>query len=165
MSDLRNGFDAGETSGLIGPFIFCTGRVVGDLSRLDIHAERSLGEIRSSSSPFDRSFTVIVHISTGPDAHSNRHGCLRVVRSIIGVCVQQSANCDAINDPDESLGGPIHCVVVEVLLDIGRNRVVESSVENSLVAFAKVIGLGMCRVSSHELPVDLVQIIGLEHNR
>ena len=54
---------------------------------------------------------------------------------------------------------------MELFSDITRGVVVDSSIEGSRIAFAEVIGLRSLGETSHKLPVNLVKILGLEHNR
>ena len=52
---------------------------------------------------------------------------------------------------------------MEVLLRV-VDGVVESAVVGGGIALAEVVGLGVRGVATHELPVNLVQVVGLEHD-
>jgi len=162
--NLLDRLDALEASGAVCPFVFLSGGVITDLCALDVHGERRFGVIGSTASPINRSI-VVLGISSGPNSKPNCAGCLRIVFALVRVSVHQSSDFQGVDIEVHLLCGPINGIVVEVIVDIGSRIVIYGSVERSGVSFAKVVGLRNEWKASHELPVNLVEILRLQNDR
>ena len=133
--------DASIRTRLIGILVCRSGVVVDDIDRLDIHRERRGGVVRLTTSPLDRTLRVI-GVATGPDTDADAHGCLGVVGSVDGVGVLECADDFAVEEPFDSLGGPVDRVRVEGLFGSGDGHSC-AAVVGCGVSFAEVVGLDL----------------------
>ena len=154
--------DALPATGLVAVGVRLSARVgIDDLDALDDHlVGRVVGEVSEATSPLDGSLGRGGG-SSDPRADLDLHGSLGVAGAGLGISVEESADGDAVDGPDELLSSPVETVGVELSLGVGD--VVESSaVEGAVVALAEVVGLDLLGVGADPLPVDLVEIVGLE---
>lgn len=123
------------------------GRVVGDLDRLDVHGERSLAVVGSTTSPLDGTLAV-ARVTTSPDTQTQTHGGLRETRAALSVSVLDSTESLAVNDPADGILGPVDGVGVEVVLR-GVDVLPGLTVVGGSVTLAEVVGLDLVRVASN----------------
>lgn len=128
------------------------GLVVGD--------ERSLAEVGVATSPLDSTLGSI--LATGdPGTELDLHGSLGESGTVLGIGVEQSADQIAINVPLDVVLSPVDGVGVEVVL--GRaDGVVGTTVVGGGVSLAEVVGLDLGGVTTKPLPVNLVEVVGLQ---
>ena len=105
----------------------------------------------------------IAGISTSPDAQLQPHGCLGIVLPAVGGIVGKSSNYHAVQRPLNSLGRPVHCVDVRHRLRV-LDRCHAATIIDRSVAFAEVVGLDLVGSSAEPLPVDLVEVVRLQHH-
>lgn len=103
-------------------------------------------------------------LTSGPGSYFQLHGRLweQAHAAVLGICVFESADGVAIQDPFNGLGIPVYSVVMEAGL-----RAVAWIVDGILLAlasFAVVVRLDERSVTAHDLPVDLVQVVAEEHD-
>jgi hypothetical protein len=154
--------DGFEATGLVGPLVLSSGRVVGNLDRVDAHAERCLGVIGLSASPLNRAL-IVRGVTTSPDTDADSGGGLREVLSAVGIAVVEGADGRIVNQPGEGLGSPVKRIGVELghsVADCRRNH----AVVGRGVALAEVVHLDLVGDTTNELPVNLIKILGLEDN-
>lgn len=154
--------DTLHTARLVTPVVFCCSTGIGNADTLDPHGEGCLGVIYLASRPFNNVF-IILWISTGPDAETNISGCLRIILASVRIFVLECSNDLTIN-----------VEVCLVLLPVGRVVVVQSlrrlhfmpdgAIIGGGVALAEVVGLHVGGVSTDPLPIDLIQIVALDHD-
>lgn len=156
-------FDALPASRLVAVAVFAAAGSVLDPRARHVHRIGALAVIGQAAGPFDRVF-VIVLVPTGPDAETKVHRGLREILAVVGVLARQGADRAAIDDPLQFVGGPDDGVVVEVVLQRLGNGVVDGPVVGGGVALAEVVGLDVGDVAAEDLPVDFVEIVGLEHD-
>jgi hypothetical protein len=138
-----------------------TGVGVGDLDRLQVHGERSSAVIGLATSPLNGTRSV-GWVTTSPDTDTETHGSLREVVASLGS--SQGTNNASVNQPLDAVPLPVDSVGVESRLG-GADTDIGSTVVATSVAFAEVVGFDLSGVTAESFPVDLVQVIGLEHNR
>lgn len=141
------------------------GRVlVGDLDVGDVHHVRSTLKGGLAAGPLNSAGRGRA-AATAPVAKLQAHGGLGVVLAADrqGVVVAESADDVAVDDPLDALCVPVEGVSVEGGLR-RRNADVLDTVVSSGVALAEEIGLHVRGVAADELPIDLVKIVGLEHD-
>ena len=82
--------------------------------------------------------------------------------STVGIAVVEGAHGSAINEPGKRLGSPVERICVDLLNagDIGHDH----AVVHSRVALAEVVHLSMGGIVTNELPVNFVEIVGLQNN-
>lgn len=102
-------------------------------------------------------------VATGPDAEADVHGRLREVVTSVRFFVFERTDERSIDEPVNLFGRPVDGVVVEVLLGLA-DGVVDCTIEGGRVALSEVVGLGVGGVAAHHFPIDLVQVVGLEHD-
>lgn len=134
---------------------------VGDLDRLQVHGERSSRVVGLTTSPFNGSRGV-AWVTTSPDTNTKTHRGLREVVASLGS--SQGANNASVNQPLDAVPLPVDSVGVESRLG-SADTDIGSTVVATSVAFAEVVGFDLGGIAAESLPVDLVQVIGLEHNR
>ena len=80
----------------------------------------------------------------------------------VGIAVVESAHRGVIDEPGKGFGGPVECIPVDLLNagDIGHDH----AVVYGRVALAKVVHLGMSGVVTNKLPVNFVEIVGLQND-
>lgn len=96
-----------------------------------------------------------------PGAELDLHGRLGESGAILGSSVGQGAHDGAVNRPDHGLGRPVHSVGVEGGLGVG-DRGETATVVGRGVALAEVVGLDLGGIAAEPLPVDLVEVVGLQ---
>nr|POE93284.1 hypothetical protein CFP56_19296 [Quercus suber] len=97
----------------------------------------------------------LVGVAGGPDAEADEAGGLRV---LAGGGVGDGAGDGAVDDPLDGLLVPDDGVVVQLLL--GPVGGVVEGVELALVAVPVPVGLDEGGVATHDLEVDLVEVVG-----
>jgi hypothetical protein len=126
------------------------GRVgVGDLHRLDVHGEGSLGVVGLATSPLNGALAV-VGVTTSPDTDAHTHGGLGVASTALGIGVVESANGGAVNGPDGLVLLPVHRVGVEGVLGV-RHTGPSGAVIGGSVTLAEVVGLDLGSVAAKSL--------------
>lgn len=80
----------------------------------------------------------------------------------IGFFILERTDAGSINDPVDFFGRPIDGVVMEVLLRVAE-RIIDGTIEGGGVSLAEVVGLRVSGVTTHQFPIYLVQVVGLEH--
>lgn len=162
---------------MVSVHVLRAGRVVGHGDRLQIHSVGTGAVVRRTTSPLwtvvsmetfsgtqrgslTDSARVVVRVTTGPDSHPDHHGRLGI---LVCLCGLRGDDADglAVDLPDDLLAGPLNRVGVEAIV-VARVRVEGSPAEALGIALAKVVGLHLRVVTAQPLPVDLVQIVGLE---
>lgn len=157
--------DALPAAGLVAVRVRLGARVgIDDLDALDDHlVVVVVAEVGEATGPLDGSLGRGGG-SSDPAADLDLHGSLRVAGSALGLGVGEGADDGAVDGPDELLGGPVELVGVELGLGV-RDGVESTAVKSAVVALAEVVGLDLLGVAADPLPVDLVEIVGLEHER
>lgn len=158
-----NHLDGLGRASLVGPLILLAWRVVDDLDAFHELREGCFAVVDLATCPLDGALAL--GVSSSPDTDADVAGSLRVLVSttVDGVGRLQSAHRLAIDEPDESIGRPIDGVGVH-LLDIG-DICLDHAVVSGGITLAKVVHLDFVRFSSNPLPVNLVEVVGLQHNR
>jgi len=87
--------------------------------------------------------------------------CIYLATERNGISVLELADDGTVNNPLESLGGPVEGVGVEGLLR-GFDIVLDHAIVGGGVALAEEVGLDFVVEATEELPVDLVEVIALE---
>jgi hypothetical protein len=134
--------------------------VVGDLDALVDGVKGSLGEVGETAGPLDGALGSGA-AAGAPGADLDLHGGLGEAGAALGLLVLDGADDGAVNDPLDALGGPVDGVGVVHLG--GRLDVVEAAaVVGGGVTLAEVVGLDLVVLATEPLPVDLVEVSGLE---
>ena len=154
--------DALPTARLVAVFVLGPAARVGHAHRLDRHGVGSLAVVRDAAGPLDRAVRK-ARVATGPDAQPQVHGRLREILAPVRVGVHESPDECAVDIPLQLLGRPVDGVVVERLLR-RLDRVVVRARGTLRFALAVVVCLDVAVVAAHELPVDFVEIVRLEHH-
>lgn len=137
-----------------------TTSVVSDLDVLVVSVEGTLGEVGVTASPLDSALGSVLATST-PGAELDLHGGLGVVGATLGVGGLQLTNRGAINEPVDRLLRPLDGVGVVGGKGVG-DGVVGTTVVGRGVTLGEVVGLDLLGITTNPLPVDLVEIVGLE---
>lgn len=103
----------------------------------------------------------IARIPAGPHADLDHHGGLRVLVAFRGIGGQNPDRL-AVDGPYNLLARPVHGICVEVVM-VSHVIVKGTATIAAGIAFAKVVALHLVVVGSKPLPVDFVQIVGLQH--
>ena len=130
--------------------------------RLDRHGVRRLAVVGHAAGPLDRAVGVL-GVATGPDAEPQVHGRLWEILAAVRVGVHQRPDDRAVDVPFQLLGRPVDGVVVERLLRC-LHRVVNGAGVAGRVALAEIVGFNVAVVAAHELPVDFVEVVRLQHH-
>lgn len=103
----------------------------------------------------------IVGITTSPHANLDHHRGLGV---LVGVGSLWSENTDslAIDGPHNLFSGPVDRIGVEAVL-VPSVVMKGAATVTAGVSLAEVVGLHLGIIDSKPFPVDLVQVIGLQH--
>lgn len=134
---------------------------VGDLDRLHVHGVGSSGVVGLTTSPLNGTRGVL-WVTTSPDTDTETHRSLREV--VASLSSSQGANNVSVNQPLDAVTLPVDGVGVESRLGAADSDV-RATVEATGVTLAKVVGLDLGGITTEGFPVDLVQVIGLEHDR
>lgn len=129
----------------------------------DMHAERALAVVGITASPLTGAFGKS-RVTAGPDTQRDSHGCLGVVQRVVGVIGQERPYQLTVDVKVEGILCPVGSVVVENIHYTVIHGVVDGVVK-VLYALAEVVGLSMGMISTHELPVDLIQVVAEKHDR
>lgn len=138
------------------------GIVVDNVDALDIGRERAVGKVRLAPGPLDRPGRV-AGVAPGPDPQLHPHRGLRVILAVQRRRVVEGPLGDAVDLPGEGLLGPYDRVVVEIRLGVVHVKVLGPVVRRR-VAFAKVIRLHRFGRTTKPLPINLVEVVGLEND-
>lgn len=123
--------------------------------------ERSFAEVGVSTGPFDGALGRVLATSD-PGTKLDLHRSLRESSTRLSVSVLQFTDLVAVDRPDNMVLGPLQRVGVNLALGVG-NRVVGTTIVGSRIALAEVVGLHLGRVATNPLPINLVQIVGLQY--
>lgn len=135
--------------------------VVSDSESLVVSNEGSLAEVGSATSPFSSTLRR-VGATTAPSSELDLHGSLGESSAALSIGVLQLTNLVAIDVPANVVLGPVEGVGVVVVLGV-RDRVVSTTVVGRGISLSEVITLHLSLVASNPLPVNLVKIVGLQH--
>lgn len=102
----------------------------------------------------------VIGVTTSPGPHLDHHGRLRIL--VTGILGSNSTDRLAIDLPDNLLARPIDGIGMVVVV-IAPVVMSSSTVVATGIAFSKVVGLHVKVVDSKPLPVDLVQVVRLQH--
>jgi hypothetical protein len=158
LADDLNGLEA---AGLVLPPVLLAGAVVLDVDAVDDHGERSLGVVGLAAGPCNHA-RFVRRVTTGPDTDADRARSLRVVLTTIGIAAVESADGLAVDDPGQSITGPVEGVGVKGL-GVG-DITLKHAVVGSGVALSEVVHLDLVVDAAEELPVDLVKILRLKND-
>lgn len=157
--------DAFVGAGRVGPGIglgtIDSIRVVLDDDGLVVPIERTLIKVGLTTGPLTGAF--VLGAAAAPGAELDLHGGLREGVGTSLARVLKSADCGAVDRPDEAFLGPVQGVRVkrvEGVIDVE----VGATVICRGVAAGKVVGLDqvLLSIGANPLPVNLVEVIGLE---
>ena len=133
-----------------------------DLDALVVGVEGSVGEVGKAAGPLDGTGLVAL-LSGDPGSQLDTHGGLGVSSAAREALGEQGADDLAVDDPLQLLARPLEGV--GVVLGQGASDGREAAaVVRSVAALAKVVGLDLGVVAANPLPVDLVEIVRLEHD-
>lgn len=135
---------------------------VGDLDAAVGGNKGALGHVGKAASPLDGAGRG-VGVAGDPAAKLDLHGRLGVARAARETLVLKRADDGAVDDPVELGGGPLDRVGVEALLGVSDRRVATTVVAGN-AALAEVVGLHLGVVAADPLPVNLVEVVRLEHD-
>ena len=183
-SDISStGLDRLPASSLVRIVVGRSSRVVDNLDLLNQHVEGTLGVIDGTTRPFclqldslpkalsstnarrrqhTDSSLLVAWVTSSPSAQTNLHRSLGVVVAL-DVGRLQGTNGLAVDDPIHLLLGPVDRVSVEIAL--AGNRVNRTTIVRVGVSFPEVVGLSFTGLRTDPLPVDLVEVVGLENDR
>lgn len=122
--------------------------------------EGSLGEIGLSTSPLDGALGG-VGAASNPGTKLDLHGGLGESSAALSIGILQLTNLGVVDKPDNVVLGPLDRVGVDLVLRVG-DIVVGTSVVGGSITLTEVVGLHLCLVTTKPLPVDLVQVVGLQ---
>lgn len=154
--------DALPATTRVSVLVFGPAAGVRNTHRLDRHSVGALAKVRHAAGPLDCAVG-LARVAAGPDAQAQVHGRLREILAAVGVLVFQRPHDGAVDVPIQLLRRPVDRVVVEGVLR-GLDGVVDGARVARRVALAEVVGLDVAVVAAHELPVDLVQVVGFQHH-
>lgn len=148
------------SSALIRVFVLRSGGIIRHGDRFHVHAERTSRIVGHTTGPLNRALG-IARVSTSPGPNLDPHGRLGVL-----ICVSrlgsEGAYGDTINLPDDMVGCPVNCIGMEGIVVVW-GRVGNTPVIGHGVSLSEIVGLHLVVIPAQELPVDLVQIIRLQH--
>ena len=134
--------------------------VVLDGDGLVVALERRRAEVGETTGPLDGALGA-GGVATDPGSDLELHGGLGVGVAATGTRVGQGADDVAVDEPVDALGVPVDRVRVEVVLGVAHG-VVGTTVVDVGAALAEVVGLHVGGITTEPLPVDLVEVVGLE---
>lgn len=135
--------------------------VVLDGDGLVVGEERSAAEVGVTTSPLDGSIGSIL-ATCNPGTKFDLHGSLGESSTILGIGIVQGADQATIDVPFDVVLGPVNGISVELLLRVA-DGVVGSTVVGGSITLAEVVGLDLGCVTTEPLPVNLVEIVGLQN--
>ena len=144
--------------GLLGAL---AAHVVLDAQALVVAVEGSGGKVSDTASPVDGSLGGVLATSD-PGSELDLHGRLGVTGAALDAGVLESAHNGAVDDPVELLRGPLNGVSVELVDRVGDGRETATIVGVG-ATLAKEVGLDLGGVAAESLPVDLIEVVRLEH--
>ena len=160
--DLLEDLDALPIARFVSVFVLCPAARVRHAHRLDRHSVRSLAVVCDTACPLDRAVGE-ARVAAGPDAQPQVHGRLWEILAPVRVGVHECPDERAVDVPLQLLGRPVDGVVVESLLR-RLDRVVDRTRGARDFALAEVVRLDVAVIAAHELPVDFVEVVRLEHH-
>lgn len=163
QGDIRHHLDTLPRSSLIAVLVFLALRVVGDPCALDIHSIRPVVVIRLTARPGDGPVVVRL-VACSPDAQSHTHRRLREAFAAFSAVVEQLTHRRTVDEPCDALIRPARRVIMKPALRIVDGIPLRARRCRSDITLAIIVRLPVCSVCPRELPVHLVQIIGLEHD-
>ena len=159
---LLEDLDALPAPGRITVFVLGPSARVRDTNRLDCHGERGLAVVCHTARPFNCPVRK-ARVTTSPDTQAQGHRGLWEIFAPVRVGVHQCADYVAVDVPIQLLSRPVESVIVECVLWC-LNWIVDRAVIARRVSLAEIVRLYIAVVPTHELPVHLVEIVGLEHH-
>lgn len=148
---------------MIGVVILLAGVEIMHPDALEDHGERSFRVVHQTTGPLDRALRIPLDTSR-PDAITNVARSLRVILAgPLRIFICQGPGELAVNPPLQLLLGPVRGVVVEFRVGIG-DIVVAAAVEGLIVTLAEIVGLDLAGVVTHPFPVNLIQVVRLQHD-
>ena len=135
--------------------------VVLDLQALVVAIEGSIGKVSDTTSPVDGALRSAL-TAGDPGSELDLHGGLGVAGAARNTRVLEGADDSAVDDPVELLRGPLDGVGVEVV-DGVRDTGEAAAVVRVGAALAEEVGLDLRGIAAEPLPVDLVEIVRLQH--
>src|SRR5271170_335289 len=159
---LLEDLDALPAPGRVAVFVLGPSARVRNTNRLDRHGVRALAVVCHTARPFNCPVRK-ASITTSPDTQAQVHRRLWEIFAPVRVGVHQCADYVAIDVPIQLLSRPVESVVVECLLWC-LNWIVDRAGIARRVSLAEIVRLYIAVVPAHELPVHLVEIVGLEHH-
>lgn len=134
--------------------------VVDDGELLVVANEGTVGEVGQTTSPVDGALGRALG-TTDPGAELDLHGGLGVGGAALGVVVGQDADGLVVDEPGQGRVGPLDGVLVELALGVADGRE-PTAVVGAVITLAEVVGLDLGGVAAEPLPVDLVEVVGLQ---
>ncbi len=147
----------------IRPLVLLARRVIRHHGALDEHRVRRVLVRRLAARPVNRALGHAL-ITSRPYTQPHRARRLREIVPSIRLRVLQCAHHLPVDHPIQPLLGPVQGVIVELLAYVRGDGVVRGAVEGRGVTFAEIIRHGMRAVPTHELPINLIQVIRLQHD-
>lgn len=145
--------------GVLGGSVLAA-HVVDDLAVLVVAEGGAVAEVGNAASPLDGALGG-VGATGSPGADLDLHGRLGELGTALGLLVGQGADDLAIDGPVDLLVGPDDAVLVELAGGV-LDGVETAAVVGAVVTLAEVVGLDLGVVAANPLPVDLVEVVGLE---
>jgi hypothetical protein len=137
--------------------------VVLDGDTLVVADEGTLGVVSETTGPVDGALGSIL-AAGNPGAELDLHGSLGEAVAALGVGGDELTDNGAVDDPLDGLRSPVDGVGVEAALGVAHGGVATTVVHLS-AALAEVVGLDLGGITAEPLPVDLVEVVGLESHR
>lgn len=160
-----------EASGQITVAVLGSRSIILNGDRLDVHDVGTLGQIDISTSPVAGPLSCWVGSGFGigtsnPVTHLDQHGSLWEVLASKSqsIGVEKSAGQGTIDIPFNIFRGPVNGVLV-VRFDRSGNWMVNSTIIGGRVSLSEEVALNRGVGGSEPLPINLVEIIGLENER
>ncbi len=134
--------------------------VILDDDALVVAQEGSRREVGDTTGPVNGALGVVL-LAGDPGAELDLHGSLGEAVAARSAGGAQGTDGGAVDDPLDGIGSPVDRVGIEAILRVIDGRVAATVVDIS-ATFAKVVGLDLLRITTEPLPVDLVEIVGLQ---
>lgn len=163
LVNLLDNIDALPRARFVPILILLAGAEVVDAHILDHHGVRASIVVDLTTSPFDRSLR-IVRVTSRPDTNANiaRRLRERTLCAILRLIVGQGPEQLAVDPPLNLVLGPVGGVVVE--FGVGVVDLEELAVLVVGDTLAVVVGLDLGGVVANPFPVNLVQVVRLQHD-
>lgn len=150
-------------SRLVAVLVLLALGVVGDPRALDIHSIRPVVVVRLTARPGDGPVVVRL-VACSPNTQPHMHRRLREAFAPFSVIVEKLTHRSTIDEPRDALVRPARRVVVKPALRVADRIPLRARRRRSDISLAIVVRLPVRGVCPRELPVHLVEVIGLEHH-